>query len=245
MNSFETFNLAVKIVTAVVAICVVIYIPYVFYIEARRVVKNYQSFNNYERGTKRISAFAKKNKSGTKVKFGLEQQGHIPYIESVLSEFGSCDYAWNKIAKHIGWDRDAARDSYIRHLYKTHRIESRNIINAIESEKALQSLAKRNGATHGQSTDIALGWRSCFEWIESQLTRTTKKKRMKFKDAPIGARFNFIGDDAPNDVYVKINMIDKGLIVKWNGNVEGWQSHCCWIDEEDGCDFDTLIDVIP
>ena len=31
------------------------------------------------------------------------------------------------------------------------------------------------------------------------------KMKMKFKDAPIGARFNFIGDDAPKDVYVKIH----------------------------------------
>jgi len=30
------------------------------------------------------------------------------------------------------------------------------------------------------------------------------KIKMKFKDAPIGARFNFIGDDAPKDIYVKI-----------------------------------------
>lgn len=68
--------------------------------------------------------------------------------------------------------------------------------------------------------------------------------KMKFKDAPIGARFNFIGDDAPKDVYVKINAHGNGLVVKWNGNVEGYQSHCCWLDEENGYDFDTLIDVI-
>jgi hypothetical protein len=29
--------------------------------------------------------------------------------------------------------------------------------------------------------------------------------KMKFKDAPIGARFNFIGDDDPKDIYVKIH----------------------------------------
>ena len=68
--------------------------------------------------------------------------------------------------------------------------------------------------------------------------------KMKFKDAPIGARFNFIGDDASQDVYVKINAYDNGLIVKWNGNVEGHQSHCSWLDEENGYDFDTLIELI-
>ena len=39
--------------------------------------------------------------------------------------------------------------------------------------------------------------------------------KMKFKDAPIGARFHLIGDDAPKkDVYVKIHAYDDGLIVK-------------------------------
>lgn len=44
---------------------------------------------------------------------------------------------------------------------------------------------------------------------------------MKFKDAPIGARFRFIGDDVPKDIYVKIHANDDGLVVKWNGNVQG------------------------
>jgi hypothetical protein len=67
---------------------------------------------------------------------------------------------------------------------------------------------------------------------------------MKFKDAPIGARFNFIGENVPKDVYVKIHAHDDGLVVKWNGNVQGWQSHCCWLDEENGYDFDTEIELI-
>ena len=68
--------------------------------------------------------------------------------------------------------------------------------------------------------------------------------KMKFKDAPIGARFNFIGDDVPKDVYVKINHYDNGLVVEWNGNVEGHQSHCCWLDEGNGYDFNTEILVL-
>jgi len=67
---------------------------------------------------------------------------------------------------------------------------------------------------------------------------------MKFKDAPIGARFNFIGDCMPKDIYVKINAYDDGLVVKWNGNIQGHQSHCCWLDEENGIDFDTNILLI-
>jgi hypothetical protein len=69
---------------------------------------------------------------------------------------------------------------------------------------------------------------------------------MKFKDAPIGARFKFIGDEfvEEDDVYVKIHDYDDGLIVKWEGNIKGHQSHCCWLDEENGYDFDTEIELI-
>lgn len=67
---------------------------------------------------------------------------------------------------------------------------------------------------------------------------------MKFKDTPIGARFRFIGNDAPKDVYVKIHAYDDGLAVKWNGNVKGHQSYFSWLDEENGIDFDTEIELI-
>ncbi len=68
--------------------------------------------------------------------------------------------------------------------------------------------------------------------------------KMKFKDAPIGARFKFIDGILPNDVYVKINDYNNGLVVQWNGNIKGIQSHCCWIDKENGIDFETVINVI-
>lgn len=67
---------------------------------------------------------------------------------------------------------------------------------------------------------------------------------MKFKDAPIGARFKFILNDGSEYVYVKIHAHDDGLIVKWDGNVKGHQSHCCWIDMGNGYDFDTEIELI-
>lgn len=68
--------------------------------------------------------------------------------------------------------------------------------------------------------------------------------RMKFKDAPIGARFHFIDENLPKEVYVKIHDYERGLVVQWNGNVKGRQSHCCWLDEENGIDFDTEIELI-
>ena len=67
---------------------------------------------------------------------------------------------------------------------------------------------------------------------------------VKFKDAPIGARFKFVYSNGLEDIYVKINDYDKGLIVKWNGNVKGQQSHCHWLDEENGYNFDTEIELI-
>lgn len=71
-----------------------------------------------------------------------------------------------------------------------------------------------------------------------------EKVIMKFKDAPIGARFRFIGNDELTDVYVKIHAHTNGLVVKWNGNVQGHQSHCSWLDEENGYDFDTEIELV-
>jgi hypothetical protein len=68
--------------------------------------------------------------------------------------------------------------------------------------------------------------------------------KMKFKDAPIGARFHFIGNNVPKNVYVKIHSHDNGLVVKWNGNVQGHQSHCCWLDKENGYDFDTVVELV-
>ena len=72
--------------------------------------------------------------------------------------------------------------------------------------------------------------------------------KMKFKDAPIGARFKY-----PNmeKIWVKINSYPKGqfndgngLIVQWNGNVEGHQSHCSFVDENLGIDFDTVVELV-
>lgn len=69
---------------------------------------------------------------------------------------------------------------------------------------------------------------------------------MKFKDAPIGARFRYPGMET---VFVKINSFPKGqfsdgrgLVVQWNGNVQGFQSHCCFTGGE--YDFDTEIELI-
>jgi len=72
--------------------------------------------------------------------------------------------------------------------------------------------------------------------------------KMKFKDAPIGARFKYPNSD---NVWVKINSYPKGqfedgngLICLWNGNVKGHQSFCCFSDEQEGIDFDTEIELL-
>ncbi len=77
-----------------------------------------------------------------------------------------------------------------------------------------------------------------------QLMDAQKPIKMKFKDAPIGARFNFIGDDKPKETYIKIHEFGDGLVAQWDGNVKGHQSLCCWLDKENGYDFDSLISVI-
>lgn len=72
--------------------------------------------------------------------------------------------------------------------------------------------------------------------------------KMKFKDAPVGARFKY-----PNmeTIWVKINSYPKGmhesgngLIAQWNGNVEGRQSFCSFVDENEGIDFDTVVELV-
>ena len=63
-----------------------------------------------------------------------------------------------------------------------------------------------------------------------------------FKDAPVGARFKFLEEDLREEVWVKIHANGDGLIVQWNGNIIGHQSHCCWIDDDH--DFDTKIELI-
>ena len=72
--------------------------------------------------------------------------------------------------------------------------------------------------------------------------------KMKFKDAPVGARFKYPNLDS---VWVKINSYPEGrfsdglgLICSWNGNVEGHQSYCSFIDENKGIDFNTEIELI-
>lgn len=72
--------------------------------------------------------------------------------------------------------------------------------------------------------------------------------KIKFKDAQVGARFKY-----PNmeTIWVKINSYPKGqfndgngLIVQWNGNVERHQSYCSFVDENEGIDFDTVVELV-
>ena len=64
---------------------------------------------------------------------------------------------------------------------------------------------------------------------------------MKFKDAPIGARFKYPEDDT---IWIKLSLSGRGLVCQWNGNVKGNQSFCCFSDEENGIDFNTEIELI-
>jgi len=72
--------------------------------------------------------------------------------------------------------------------------------------------------------------------------------KMKFKDAPIGARFKLPNG---NLTWVKINsnMQDEcddgnGLICQWNGNIKGFQNFCSFVDERNGIDYDTKIELL-
>jgi hypothetical protein len=89
------------------------------------------------------------------------------------------------------------------------------------------------------------------KWVEARFDYNPQKKetvKMKFKDAPIGARFKFPNGD---NIWIKLNSYPKshsndgnGLICSWKGNVNGHQSFCSFIDEEARIDFDTEIELI-
>ena len=65
---------------------------------------------------------------------------------------------------------------------------------------------------------------------------------MKFKDAPVGARFK----NEYGNIWVKLNsnLGGDGLVVRWMGNIEGSQQKAIWVSEEDGVTYDTEIELI-
>jgi hypothetical protein len=73
--------------------------------------------------------------------------------------------------------------------------------------------------------------------------------KMKFRDAPIGARFKYPHVDG---IWVKLNSYPEGphsdglgLICQWWGNiVDRRQSFCSFVDESLGIDFDTEVEIV-
>lgn len=73
--------------------------------------------------------------------------------------------------------------------------------------------------------------------------------KMKFKDAPIGARFK--QRNGNGTIWVKLNSYPKGrfesgngLICEWKGNVPGHQQFCSFVDEDLGISYETEIELI-
>lgn len=74
----------------------------------------------------------------------------------------------------------------------------------------------------------------------------SEKLKMKFIDAPVGARFIYPGTC---QIWVKLNSYPKGIhydgrgeIVKWNGNVKGYQERCCFNEEANN--FDAEVELV-
>lgn len=67
--------------------------------------------------------------------------------------------------------------------------------------------------------------------------------KMKFKDAPVGARFRHVGKD---DVWAKIHSDPgtEGLVCSWDGNIEGFQRFRCFVEESYGVDFNTEVEIV-
>lgn len=140
------------------------------------------------------------------------------------------------------------KESIFPSYEKAEHLESTNkqLIDALKSAKQYIE----NGIDLGyiiepDSTDPAL---EVLPKIIQALRNERKMVKMKFKDAPVGARFKFPDDET---IWVKINAYPKspledggGLIVQWNGNVEGRQSFCSFVDENEGIDFNTVVELV-
>lgn len=70
------------------------------------------------------------------MKFGLEQQGHIPTIEKMIKEFGNStsSHLWENIGKEIGWDGTTAAYHYIEYLRKKYNVQE-EYLKSIEVKK--------------------------------------------------------------------------------------------------------------
>lgn len=68
----------------------------------------------------------------------------------------------------------------------------------------------------------------------------TKYIKMKFRDAPKGARFKF--DKTDKFVWIVLRTYQRGEVAQWNGNITGHQSLCCFVDES--YTLDLIIYVI-
>ena len=66
---------------------------------------------------------------------------------------------------------------------------------------------------------------------------------MCFKDAPIGTRIRYPGDD--ENIWVVIETYGNGLIVKWEGlkpNI--YQSYCSFVDVDQEWSLESKVEVI-
>ena len=116
------------------------------------------------------------------------------------------------------------------------------------ADKALNFSGKYSGKSDlGSANHLMTLIKDWKEELE-EILKSQEKVKIKFKDAPIGARFTF--SDSKR-VWVKINSYPKrdfndgiGLICSWNENTQEHQSFCCFVDEESGIDFETEIELI-
>jgi hypothetical protein len=92
-----------------------------------------------------ISTF--ENLSDAPFAFGLEAQGHIPTVETMLD--GGSD--WKSIGKAIGWDGDTAAQYYHRHLTRLAAMNCETIgvedleVGCCRTCRARDALAKAEG----------------------------------------------------------------------------------------------------
>lgn len=63
--------------------------------------------------------------------------------------------------------------------------------------------------------------------------------KIKFREVPIGGRINYCGK-----IWVVIENFGDGIVHQYTGEINKWQSICCFVDEEEGTTLDTEVDFI-
>lgn len=147
--------------------------------------------------------------SGAKIQFGLEAQGHIPYIERTLAEKGFTYHTWQEIAKHIGWDVLTAVCYYQDYKDKPHTTDQSEPVKG-EKTALMMAIETISSKMYTPTTHFGKGVNEALSQAISELESLLPVEKQQIIDAydegksdEIGGRYTKIGNDYFNYNYEK------------------------------------------